>query len=317
MKKPIFITLALILSGLILIKQFKLNGQNLTTEISIFSDYIGSKAIGSTAIVEEALKSISVECNHIFLNKMLWNECISDLNKDTFKSIWNVYDTHIGLLYLQHRQAPLLPGMQIDKCTVIEDPFDTYQIATVNENKEWARLFETLFDIGTWQQYHSNPNNRICIYMNGHGMARMDSYDYDIVCGINAKEFAHLLNFFNKELRINLLGVQSCYWTAARISELMKDLYGYTTLYFSILTPLSSEEGLWLDTAHNYIKTEGYKSCFFECCADFTEQYNHQMTDEIKKLVYSTDTLSLELNKNQNATMIAGGTSELVTIARA
>lgn len=317
MKKPIFITIALILSMLVLAKQFKLDGQSSTTEISILSDYNGSEAIGSTAVLEEALKAISVECNHIFFNKMLWNECIGDLDKDVFKSIWNVYDTHIGLLYLQHKQAPLLPGMQIHKCTIINDPFDADQMAAVNENKEWATLFETLFNIRTWQQYHSNPNNRICIYMNGHGMPRMASYDYDIVCGINAKQFAHLLNFFNKELRINLLGVQSCYWTTARISELMKDLYGYTTLNFSILTPLSSEEGLWLDTVQNYIKSEGEKNSFFECCADITEQYNHQITDEIKQLIYSTDTLSLELNKKQNATMIAGGTSELVTIARA
>lgn len=316
MKKPIFITIALILSVITLAKLFKTDQPKTATEICILADYFDH--INSTAILEESLKAITTECNHIFLNKSLWKTCITDLDQEAFTSIWDVYDTHIGLLYIHHKNASFLPGMYMDKCSLIENPFNIETIDTINEDRKWGSTFESLIDVKKWQQYHSNPNNRICVYMNGHGMQRVSTgHESELVCSINAKQFAHLLDFFNTKLHINLLGVQSCYWTAQRIHELMNNIYGYKTLYFNILTPLNSEEVLWLDTAYNYMNADNEKSCFFECCADFTEQYTNKVTDEIKELVYNTDTLSLQQNNKQRATMIAGGTSELVTIARA
>lgn len=318
MKKTIGIILAFIVIGLALVKySIKTENPIITTEMCILTDYLEPRLVDSTAILEEALKAITVECNHIFLNKALWGICISDLDKEAFKTIWNVYDTHIGLLYIQHKNATTLPGMQMNQLSIIKDPFDQTETDTIEDNKNWPTLFETLFDIHIWQQYHNSPFHKICIYMNGHGMPRASSnHESELVCGVNAKQFAHLLDFFNTQLRINLLGVQSCYWTTQRIHELMEELYGYKTLHFSILTPMSAEKTLWLDTAYNYMQSEGKQSCFFECCADFTEQYTNQVTDEIKAIVYNADTLKLNQNQGQKATLIAAGSNELITIQR-
>lgn len=316
MKKPIFTTIALILSVIALAKLFKANQPKTVTEICILADYFDH--INSTAILEESLKAITTECNHIFLNKSLWKTSIADLDKDAFNSMWDVYDTHIGLMYIHNKKASFLPGMDMNKCSLIQDPFNIETIESINEDRKWGSDFESLIDIKSWQQYHSNPNNKICVYMNGHGMMRATTgHDSELVCSINAKQFAHLLDFFDSKLRIDLLGIQSCYWTAQRVHELMNDIYGHKTLHFTILSPLNSEEVLWLDTAYNYMNSDNEKTSFFECCADFTEQYNNKITDEIKELVYKTDTFALQQNNKQRATMIAGGTSELITIARA
>ncbi len=283
------------------------------TNMSIITDYSDPKFTGSTAVLEEALKTIDAQCDHIFMNKLLWLECIKeDLTEPEFTACWDMYDTHIGLLYLKQKSFTDSIGINVHQFSPIEDPFNLQEIDGVKDDT-WPQQLDTLFDINTWRMYHSNPKSKIIVYMNGHGTRRAGHLEFELAGGIRATSFAALLTFFNDQLNIHLLGVQSCYWTTKRIHELMQQ-YGYDTLNFTILTPLSIEKGLWLDTVHNYLHKKDKASCFFDCCVSFTQCFNNEVTDEIKEMLNNTDTLQLKENKGQRATVMAAGTDQVITV---
>ncbi len=303
--------------GLVLIALVALSSFNpapaVVTNLSIITDYFDPKFTGSTAVLEEALKTIDAQCDHMFMNKLLWLECIQeDLTKPEFMACWDMYDTHIGLLYLKQKSVTDDIGIKVQQFSPIKDPFNLQEINEV-KNDRWPQQFDTLFDLNSWRMYHSNPGSRIVVYMNGHGTRRIGQFESELAGGIRATSFATLLQFFNDQLHIHLLGVQSCFWTAERIHELMQQ-HGYTTLNFTILTPLSIEKGLWLDTVHNYLNKKDKVSCFFDCCMSFTQSFNNEVTDEIKEMINNTDTLQLIQNKGQRATIMAAGTNQLMTV---
>lgn len=282
------------------------------TAISIFADYLDPSFTGSTAPLEETLKTIDAQCDHIFTNKLLWKECTQKLDKESYMQNWSVYDTHIGLLYMQFNKHHPDIGFNIKQWTHIEDPFDITIIDQISDDA-WPKKFETLFDISRWNQAHRHQNSKIIIYMNGHGTRRTNELEVALSCGISASDFARVLKIFNDQLHIHVLGIQSCFWTTERIHELMQN-YGYTTLHFTILTPLSSEQGLWLDTCNNYKRKKGSSFCFFDTCLQFTHLYHDALTTEIKDIINSTDTLQLLGNKQQQATLLLAGTDTLITV---
>ena len=281
MKKYTYIAglIGLVLIALIALRSFN-TAPTVATNISIITDYFDPKFTGSTAVLEEALKTIDAQCDHLFINKLLWTECIQDLDTQEFKAQWDMYDTHIGLLYLKQKSCTDNIGIKVHTFSPIKDPFNLQEVDEVKDDK-WPQQFDTLFDLNSWRMHHNNPSSRIVVYMNGHGTRRVGQLESELAGGIRATSFATLLTFFNDQLNIHLLGVQSCFWTAERIYELMQQ-HGYDTLNFTILTPLSIEKGLWLDTIHNYLNKKDKVSCFFDCCVSFTQSFDNEVIDEIK-----------------------------------
>lgn len=291
------------------------------SDLSIIVDYYDPTETESTAVLDETLKTMASGCSHLFLNKKLWLTCLNDTyfaeldqqSKKGFCDQWNCYDTQRGLLYFSYKESENKLGIKVDTFKVIEDPFNTVVITNIKDDVNWPAQFGSLFDLQLCAQYHSNPESRIVVYMNGHGTPRADNINYELACGISAPQFAQLLTFFNHTLHISLLGVQSCHWTAERIKELMTEHAKANPITFTILTPLSTEEGLWLDTLGNYMnKKHDGRSCFFDCCCDIADS-DMEITD-IKQLVYNTDTLKLTENKAQKATIVTAKSNELIII---
>lgn len=319
MKKVIAIIMLSIMTCLIGLKNSK-KSEPVVSDISIIIDYYDPAETGSTAVLDETLKTMASGCSHLFLNKKLWLACINDTyfaqldtqSKLEFDNQWNCYDTQKGLLYFSYKESQNNLAIRTDTFTRIDDPFDITTISNIKDDAQWPAHFNSLFDLPLCTKNHSNEASKIVVYMNGHGTPRADNITYELACGLNAQQFAQLLTFFNDTLKINLLGVQSCHWTADRIKELMKKHTQNKQINFTILTPLSAEDGLWLDTINNYINKKDDRFCFFDCCCDIIDTDMH--INKIKELVYNTDTLKLHENKDQKATLVTANNNELIVI---
>lgn len=320
MKKAITVLMLSTMTCLIGLKNIN-KSEPIISDLSIIIDYHDPAETESTAVLDETLKTMSSGCSHLFLNKKLWISCINDTyfaqldanSKKDFCAQWNCYDTQKGLLYFSYKESINALGVKIDTFKRIDDPFNNDIITAIKDDFNWPTHFDALFDLQACVANHNNPESKIVVYMNGHGTPRIDNLAYELVCGISAPQFAHLLTFFNNTLHISLLGVQSCHWTAQRIKELMTKHAHVNQINFTILTPLSTEEGLWLDTIGNYMnkKNDG-RSCFFDCCCDIADS---EMTiADIKKLTYNTDTLKLPQNDTQKATVVTANSNELIVI---
>ncbi len=314
MKKIVALVVITVVTCLIGLK-YACRPAPVTSDMSIIIDYFDPDFSGSTAVLEEAFKTIDSLCSHIFINKRLWIQCITDddIDHQDFTKQWTVYDTKKGLLYITHNNAKNTLGIDVHNFKKIDNPCNVEVINAIQDNR-WPLTFATLFNLKTCQKNHAHLESKICVYMNGHGIPRTGSVVNDLVCGIPATDFAQLITFFNNELNISLLGVQSCYWTTQRIQELITSECNLTKLNFSIITPLSSEVGLWLDTINNYLKKDDNRFCFFDCCHDLTATYTGDITEEIKTTIYNTDTLQLKGNEAQQASLLAAGSKEVVLV---
>lgn len=311
--KKIVALIALGLMACLLVLKATNQGSPVTSDMSIIIDYDEPIFKDTTAVLEEALKTIDSQCSNIFLNKQLWIKCLADLDEHIFNQQWDFYDTKQGLLYIQHKDSQNSLCLNIKSFAPIKNPFDLKVINTVQDGP-WYETFATLFDLNACRKNHSHVQSKIAVYINGHGMPRSTPKNELLACGINYKHFAQLLKFFNDQLPVTLVGIQSCYWTTARIAELMLTEYNLETLKFTILTPLSIEKSLWLDSVGNYLQKGDERFCFFDCCVDMTEAFDRNVTDEIKEIIYSTDTLQLQQNNMQKATLVAAGSNTLITI---
>lgn len=312
MKKIVALTVMGVMATLLVLKATN-QSTPVVSQMSIIIDYDEPIFKDTTAVLEEALKTIDSQCSNIFLNKQLWLKCIADLDEQIFNQQWNFYDTKQGLLYIQAKDTDNSLCINIETFAHIENPFDL-KVINATQDGQWYQTFATLFDLNACRKNHNHAQSKIAVYMNGHGMPRSTPTDQLLACGINYKQFAQLLKLFNDELPVTLLGVQSCYWTTARIAELMLNEYNLETLKFTVLTPLSIEKSLWLDSVGNYLQKGDERFCFFDCCVDMTQTFTHNVTDEIKDIVYSTDTLQLQQNNMQKATLVAAGSNTLVII---
>ena len=152
--------------------------------------------------------------------------------------------------------------------------------------------------------------------MNGHGSKRACHLECEQAVGIRASYFADLLKFFNDVLSIDLLGIQSCNWTAKRIFHMMKKQFGYKKLHFSIITPLKSEKTLWLGSFHSNCtcgKHVRYYS-FFEGMQKIIVTFKGKITRQIKKIINQIDTINIRKNKNQCATIVAAETDVVTCV---
>jgi hypothetical protein len=148
---------------------------------------------------------------------------------------WEFYDTHIGLYYLRPKDDLQDIGLKLDTFTKIDNPCSMNVPA---EKKAWVDGFINLFDTNAWHKNHPyNKKKIVCI--SGHGTPRRPAQER--ACGIPSTEFAKLIAFFNDKLNIDTLGVQTCYWPAQRILELMAN-NKTPHLNCQLITPIDQEK---------------------------------------------------------------------------
>lgn len=151
---------------------------------------------------------------------------------------WEFFDTHAGLYYLRPKHAIQDIGLKIDTFTKIEHPCE---LNIRHTKTKWVDSFISLFDINTWNNIHASGQKKVaCI--SGHGTVRHPKISR--ACGVPTEEFVKLILFFNDTLKINTLGVQSCYWPCTRILELMKD-NNRPLLDCQLVTPIDREQVLY------------------------------------------------------------------------
>ncbi len=280
------------------------------TSICIFDDHLDAHTSKNNAILYEFKKTLHAQAEHIFITPYVWNSFITSLSKheqQPFIKNWDIFDTHIGLFYLKHKHAANQVGIRLSTFDQLSQPFRKQKRKYVR----WTSTFNTLFDLAQWKTYHQkNPEHKF-IYMNGHGSPRGCHYSCEFACGISATKFASILKFFNDDLKIDLVGIQSCYWTSKRIFEVMKKKYGYKHLTYSIITPLRSEKPLWVtDLPKQCSCSKSSYYCFYEGIKRIVQNYHGKITSKMKAIAQHIDTIKVRKNKNQGINMILAGSDK-------
>ncbi len=291
-----------------------------TTGICIFDDKGDPKSWEKAAIKNEFAKTLDNKPDHLFITPTLWCAYKKKFNKTkhakTFCDRYHLYNTHIGLLYIKHNDAPKNIGINIRTFTSIPFPFQATAAKQIKTGK-WAKKINKLFDMQAWQSYHNQHNRRSFIYMNGHGTRQMCHFGCSMAAGISGANFAHLLRFFNEDLKIDVFGMQSCFWTSKRILKIMKQHFGYQDLHFSILTPLKSEKELWLTNFEPCSCgecTNNMHYTFFYGLQKVTNSFKGIITQQLKTVIKKIDTLNIPKKRHQSATLIAAGTQSVMNI---
>lgn len=295
--------------SLLFIVSCLLTQQNHGISIAIFNDAPYPNMPDNNAILYELKKTMLAKAPYILVAPYAWNKLSSSLSKQEqkiFLQEWKIFDTTIGLFLLKHNNAPSHAGIKESMCIPLAQPFKQHNIPY---NKNWSRLFASLFNIKEWHAYHAMHKESSFIYINGHGSPKAFSYRYEQACGITTSDFAHILKFFNDTLKINLLGVQSCYWTSARILEVMQNKYNYQTLTYNIITPLKSEEELWITDSSFQYYCQQPTYCFYEGIKRMMHQYKGRLTQRMKLIMKNIDNLKEVKNQNQRITMIMAGSN--------
>ncbi len=310
-KKAIFALFLAVFGSLALYRSFMPTAEPVFTTMALFTDYDHPSEHNGRAIVYETLKTIDGGCSHIFINKKLFKELEQFVFPEMFIQDWQVYDTHIGLLYLRSTKATEQLGIKIDTFTLLEQPFDATTLQNVKDGS-WTDQFHTLFDLKVWHAYHAHPKSKTVVYTNGHGTADIDSYALETLIGVSAQRFAQLLTFFNDQLRITFLGLQSCHWTAERVQKLMQKEAGIKQVRFTLLTPAHIEKPIWIETHINYLNNAS--PSFFDTCCETAYAFEGDLTKEIAETIKNTDTFQLVGNKNQQASLLAAGDTTIQLI---
>jgi hypothetical protein len=151
---------------------------------------------------------------------------------------WEFFDTHAGLYYLRPKKAIQDIGLKINTFTKIEHPCDLTIELT---KKPWVDNFINLFDLNIWNNVHASGRKKV-VCVSGHGTVRHPKVSR--ACGVSQAEFVKLILFFNDILKVNTLGIQSCYWPSTRILEVMKE-NNRPHLDCQLVTPIDQERVLY------------------------------------------------------------------------
>lgn len=151
---------------------------------------------------------------------------------------WDFFDTHAGLYYLRPKHAIQDIGLKMDTFTKIEQPC---KLKIEHTKTPWVDNFINLFDLDTWNNVHKSGRKKV-VCVSGHGTARHPSVSR--ACGVPTEAFVKLMLFLNDTLKINTLGIQSCYWPCTRILELMKN-NNRPHLDCQLVTPIDQERVLY------------------------------------------------------------------------
>ena len=183
-------------------------------------------------------------CEANVYNKNNKEKCLSQHDKNFFniattvlfnEADWEFYDTHAGLYYLRPVDNIQEIGLKLDTFQKIEQPCT---LAPEVKVEPWADRFADLFDLTKWNHAHRSGKKKV-VCISGHGTSRKSNFPR--ACGIPAEDFVKLMLFFNDTLKIDILGVQSCYWPSARILELMAN-HDKQKLNFKLITPIDQEK---------------------------------------------------------------------------
>jgi hypothetical protein len=281
------------------------------TGICIFDDKDDPASWKDAAIKNEFAKTLDSNAEHIFITPSLWKAYKNSQYRHNFCNNYDLFDTHIGLFYINKKNSNTKIGIKIQSFTRIPQPFKS--IKSISYNFHWATQFHTIFNVQEWQAYHCQPNHKSFIYMNGHGSTRANHLHCCMAAGIPGDKFASLLKFFNDQLKIDIFGMQSCFWTSDRILKLMNRTYYLEKLHFTIFTPLKTEQTLWLRNFYPQCRCPqcNHIYSFFAGIKKITHAFSGKITKNIKQIIHNIDTLRLKENADQYATLITAGTDNI------
>ncbi|MEX0849599.1 MAG: hypothetical protein WD055_05190 [Candidatus Dependentiae bacterium] len=289
------------------------------TGICIFDDTDDPASWKTAAIKKEFVNTLDSDAEHIFLTPSLWkaykNRFKNSKHRRNFCNNYDLFDTHIGLFYINKKKSNTKIGIKIQSFTRISQPFAS--IKPTSHNYHWATRFHTVFDIQEWQAYYCQPSHKSFIYMNGHGSARSCHLHCCMAAGIPGDKFASLLKFFNDQLKIDIFGMQSCFWTSGRVLKMMNQTYGLKKLHFTIFTPLKTEQTLWLNPFCSQCTCPQCRNIysFFAGIKKIAHAFSGNINESIKQIIRQIDTLLIEKNKSQHATLITAGTDNIHVIS--
>lgn len=232
---------------------------------------------------------------------------------------WEFYDTHAGLYYLRPKNNIQNIGLKIDAFTKIEHPCELKVELT---KTPWVDGFINLFDLTQWQQAHRSGKKKV-VCISGHGTARQ--HVVSRVCGIAAEEFVKLMLFFNDSLKIDTLGVQSCYWPSARILELMAT-NNKPHLDCHLITPIDQEQVVHfaaeMPIVWSYeptsralkIQEEQSGEILLTGLHEIATSFNGTMTEELSEKLNQVQVVQLNHQYQMKTSLIDAGASQPIFI---
>jgi hypothetical protein len=205
---------------------------------------------------------------------------------------WDVFDTGKGLFYIHYKEAPFFEGIRYRSFKYVTQLNE----ASIGSTKAaWPKRVAELFDVAQWKAFTSQEQNHCFMFMFGHGSPASSDIRCEIACGVDAEDFALILHFINNNLPLDMLGVITCYWTADRMLQLMKQMRFCSTFNFSLCTPISLQEPVrseWFTTIDRY---EGINAVVRPDMDDFYTGLNNAVAQNI------TAELAKESLKNVDA----------------
>jgi hypothetical protein len=311
------ITLCVVFAGAILLLNPMRKPATVTT-VAIIADYKLPNTPNNNSILCDFIKVVKANCEHIFINPTLWSAFLEHHNQGLIPfdaTAWEFFDTELGLIYMRNRAAVYHDGILHQQFKRIIDPLDPTVIDTL-VNRNWTTDMHTIFNIPAWQAYHADAQHKSMLYMSGHGARRAHSAEYtSIGCGILSPDLVHIASFFNTQLTVTTVVINSCYWTADRLRQELQQA-GVETINFTIISPLLSEQMLWLtaDPGCQCAKCVRPEPCFFDTCRTFTGLHEAAITPELATILCSSDTVTDNFDYNQTPTLVIAGSAESISI---
>lgn len=233
---------------------------------------------------------------------------------------WDFFDTHIGLYYLRPKDQPTDIGLPIAHFTKIDKPC-SMQIPA-DAAKPWVESFINLFDTKAWHNHHRGGKKKtFCI--SGHGTR--SRHRVKRACGVPAKDFASLIAFFDDKLKVDIIGVQSCFWPAHRILELMNE-QGKTYLHCKLVTPIDKEEEVHyrseMPLVWSYEPSSGdlaIKEAFdgellFTELPDIATSFKGTVTEELKETLETIQVVQMNHNYDLKTSLVDAQSTEPVFV---
>lgn len=157
---------------------------------------------------------------------------------------WIFYDTGLDLFYIRHKDAPERIGINIDRFTYIPDVTLINPTPTRNN---WANKIHLLFKPQEWNERAQQHDKKTFIFFCGHGSekARYPGEE-EYACGMTSNNFAKIMKYFNENLKFEMMGIITCFWTTERLFELARKECRIRSLNYSLFTPICIETSVWI-----------------------------------------------------------------------
>lgn len=232
---------------------------------------------------------------------------------------WEFFDTHAGLYYLRPKHAIQDIGLKLQTFTRIEHPCE---LKIECSSTAWVENFINLFDLNTWNNVHKSGRKKV-VCVSGHGTARHPKVSR--ACGVSAEEFVKLILFFNDTLKINTLGIQSCYWPCARILELMAS-NGKPHLDCQLVTPIDQERVLYFaaempivwsyepNSQTSQIQDSQQGEILLSGLHEIAASFDGTMTQELTEKLNQVHVVQINHKYNMKTSLVDAGSSQPVLV---